>query len=98
MEVVHGYHGAGKQELLSEFRRRLARAEVLPFTAVTADLAGRIDADLEQVGLTIGRADPMIAATAIEHGLVLVTGNMSHFQRIESLGYPLRLDNWRIAP
>ena len=37
----------------------------------------------------------MIAATAIEHALVLVTGNVEHFARIQSLGYPLALDNWR---
>ena len=95
MEVVHGYHAAGKHNRLAQFRKQVTRAEVLPFTETTADLAGRIDADLERVGLTIGRADPMIAATAIEHNLVLVTGNTNHFERIQALSYPLRLDNWR---
>jgi predicted nucleic acid-binding protein len=37
----------------------------------------------------------MIAATAIEHGLELVTGNTTHFQRVQQLGYPLTLVNWR---
>jgi len=37
----------------------------------------------------------MIAATAIEHDCVLVTGNTQHFARIQALGYPLQLDNWR---
>jgi tRNA(fMet)-specific endonuclease VapC len=95
MEVVRGYHAALKREQLAEFRKRLKRAEVLPFTRSTAELAGQIDTDLERVGLTIGRADPMIAATAIENGLVLVTGNVKHFERIQALGYSLRLDNWR---
>lgn len=95
MEVIRGYHAAGRQEQLTEFRRRLALAEVLPLVATTADLAGRIDADLGRMGLTIGRADPMIAATAIEHNLVLVTGNIQHFERVAALGYPLRVDNWR---
>jgi len=40
-------------------------------------------------------ADPMIAALAIEHGLDLITGNTAHFQRIQKLGYPLSLVNWR---
>ena len=41
-------------------------------------------------------ADPMIGAIAIEQGLGLVTGNTTHFQRIQQLGYPLTLANWRI--
>ena len=31
----------------------------------------------------------MIAAIALHHGLELVTGNTSHYQRIQQLGYPL---------
>ncbi len=31
----------------------------------------------------------MIAAVAITHGLELATGNISHYQRIQQLGYPL---------
>ncbi len=37
----------------------------------------------------------MVAAIALRHDLTLITGNLSHFERIASLGYPLRLDNWR---
>jgi tRNA(fMet)-specific endonuclease VapC len=38
----------------------------------------------------------MIAATALTLGLELVTANTTHFQRIQVLGYPLTLANWRI--
>jgi tRNA(fMet)-specific endonuclease VapC len=38
----------------------------------------------------------MIAAIALKHGLELATGNTSHYQRIQQLGYPLTLVNWRI--
>jgi tRNA(fMet)-specific endonuclease VapC len=38
----------------------------------------------------------MVAAVAITHGLELVTGNATHYQRIQQLGYPLTLANWRI--
>jgi predicted nucleic acid-binding protein len=44
----------------------------------------------------IGRADPMIAAIAIDQGLELVTGNTAHYQLIQELGYPLTLVNWRL--
>ncbi len=95
MEVVRGYFLAARMERLASFLDSLVDHEVLAFTTATADLAGRIDADLLRSGLPIGRADPMIAATALEHDLVLVTGNTKHFERIQSLGYPLRLDDWR---
>jgi tRNA(fMet)-specific endonuclease VapC len=36
-----------------------------------------------------------ITAIAIENNLILVTGNTKHYQKIQSLGYPLQLDNWR---
>ena len=61
----------------------------------SAELAGRIYADLERAGQPIGRADPMIAAIALRHDLTLVTGNLSHYERIQKLGYNLELDNWR---
>jgi tRNA(fMet)-specific endonuclease VapC len=35
----------------------------------------------------------MIAAIALNYGLELVTGNTSHFQRVQQLGYPLSLAN-----
>ena len=37
----------------------------------------------------------MIAAIAMTQGLELATGNTSHYQRIQQLGYPLMLVNWR---
>jgi len=40
-------------------------------------------------------ANPLIAATALHHNLVLVTGNTAHYQRLQALGYDLRLDDWR---
>jgi tRNA(fMet)-specific endonuclease VapC len=38
----------------------------------------------------------MIAAIAILQGLELVTGNTAHYQRVQHLGYPLVLANWRV--
>ena len=72
-----------------------SRGELLTLDLSSAESAGRIYADLERTGQPIGRADPMIAAVAIQQGLTLVTGNLSHYQRIKDLGYELKLDNWR---
>jgi hypothetical protein len=37
----------------------------------------------------------MIAAIALRYGLELATGNTAHFRRIQQIGYPLVLVNWR---
>ena len=80
---------------LLNFLNAVALEQVIVFDQSTAVLAGRISADLERAGQVIGLADPMIAAVALKHNLELVTGNTTHFQRIQQLGYPLTLANWR---
>ena len=80
---------------LQDFLTAFALEEVLEFGRDAAELAGRIAGDLDRTGQTIGRADPMIAAVALHHGLDLVTGNWAHYHRIQQLGYPLGLVNWR---
>ena len=81
---------------MQAFLTNIASEEVLAFDLAAAELAGRIQGELERVGQPIGRADPMIAATALQNGLELVTGNTTHYQRIQQIGYPLMLINWRI--
>ncbi len=95
MEIVRGFQRTGSTQRLLTFVASLAILEILPFDQPTAELCGRIAGDLERVGRPIGVADPMIAAIALTHGLELVTGNTAHFQRIQQLGYPLTLVNWR---
>ncbi len=95
MEIVKGFQKAQQPDRRDLFLKSLPLEEVLLFDTPAAEVAGRIYADLERTGQTIGRADPMIAAIALNHSLVLITANMEHFERIRSLGYPLELENWR---
>lgn len=87
--------GINREDRLQQFLAHLSAVDLLPFETECAQLAGRIYADLERTGQPIGRADPMIASIALHHNLTLVTGNQAHYQRIQSLGYGLKLDNWR---
>ena len=97
MEIIQGLQKVGASpRRLSAFRSAISCEEIVTFGHVSADLAGQIAGDLDRVGRPIGRCDPMIAAVAIEHGLELATGNTAHYQRIQQLGYPLVLVNWRI--
>ena len=51
---------------------------------------GLVKAELEVAGTRLADADLLIAATALEHDMTLVTGNTRHFARIPGL----RLENW----
>jgi tRNA(fMet)-specific endonuclease VapC len=51
---------------------------------------GEIRWELEKQGLRIGDMDIFIAATALEENLILVTGNVKHFERIPGL----KIENW----
>ncbi len=57
----------------------LSRAQLLPFTQVTAQLAGEINHDARKTDATFGMVDAMIYATALQNGLQLVTGD-PHFK------------------
>jgi tRNA(fMet)-specific endonuclease VapC len=95
MEIVRGWQRKQNALRLQRFLTSIASEEILLFDQPAAELAGRIAGDLDRTRQPIGRADPMIAAIALGQGLELVTGNTAHYQRIQQLGYPLILVNWR---
>jgi tRNA(fMet)-specific endonuclease VapC len=66
-------------------REILSRVEVLPMGEAEAVRAGDLLATLEARGEPIGIEDVWIGATALEHGLRVVTRNLKHFQRIPGL-------------
>ncbi len=65
--------------------RVLPAVTTLPYDAATARVYGQVQARLEGEGAVLADADVQIAATAIYHGLELVTGNVRHFRRIPGL-------------
>jgi tRNA(fMet)-specific endonuclease VapC len=95
MEMVKGFQKVQRPQKIISLLTHVSSEEVLDFDQAAAVLAGRIWGDLERTGQTIGLADPMVAAVALHHGLELVTGNTSHYQRIQQLGYNLTLVNRR---
>jgi tRNA(fMet)-specific endonuclease VapC len=90
-EILRGLRakGAVHQELAFDSLARLS--QVLPLTDSIAVRAAAIYADLHQRGELIGDADILVAATALEHGLLLATGNTAHLGRIPGL----QVTNWR---
>ena len=65
--------------------RVLPAVTVLPYDLAVARVYGEIEAALARSGRTHADADLQIAATAIYHGLDLVTGNLRHFSRVPHL-------------
>ena len=63
----------------------MEQLRVLPFTGGTAAHAAIIRARLESAGHPIGPMDVLIAATALENGLKLVTHNLTEFKRVSGL-------------
>lgn len=60
--------------------------ECLPFDSRAADVYGGVRADLERGGRPIGPNDLLIAATALAHDVILVTHDVSEFERVPGLG------------
>ena len=85
-EVMAGVYGA-RDPIRSEagYRALLRDATILPLTEAIAEEYGRVYLDLKRRGLLIAVPDMLIAATAIHHGLTLVTRNVRDFGRITTL-------------
>ena len=64
--------------------------EVLPYDVEAARRYGRLAAALLEEGVPIGVEDTMVAAHALSRGLVVVTHNRRHFERVPGL----RIDDW----
>lgn len=85
-EVYEGiYYGRDSRTAEAVFRRFLRGVTVLPLSRAIMRRYARERGDLRAKGQLIGDPDILIAATALEHGLTLVTRNRRHFQRIPQL-------------
>jgi tRNA(fMet)-specific endonuclease VapC len=87
-------HGAAKSTKPVENRHEVehfaARLEVLPFDDAAAAHSADIRAVLERQGQTIGSYDLLIAGHARSRGLIVVTGNLGEFNRVDGL----RSEDW----
>ena len=87
-------HGAEKSQHVNEnllvIEDFCSRLEVLPYGAKAAQHYGAIRAALEKLGQPIGVNDLHIAGHARSEGLILVTNNISEFDRVPALD----IENW----
>ncbi len=93
-EIVSGLKHRDAHNQLTLFLDFAAQNTIFPFTQKVADVAAEIYADLRKSGQAIDDIDLLIAGTAIANGLMLVTNNRKHFDRIAQL----EVENWAEDP
>jgi tRNA(fMet)-specific endonuclease VapC len=90
-ELLHGAElSARPVENRREVERFAARVEVAPFDDEAAAHTANIRATLQRQGQLIGGYDLLIAGHARSRGLVIVTGNLREFTRVDGL----RAEDW----
>ncbi|MGD8521086.1 MAG: type II toxin-antitoxin system VapC family toxin [Desulfobacterales bacterium] len=92
------YYGAYKSEKIAG---NLAKVRTLEnsFEIISADKGaaenfGLLKASLEKSGTPLDDFDLVIASCALAHNLILVTNNIKHYARVDSL----KLTNWSVYP
>ena len=91
-EIVYGaykstridHHLRNLKELL------LPQVTIVDFDSEAAYVCGALRVELERSGMPLPLADLQVASIAVTNQLVLITGNVGHFQRIPGLP----VENW----
>ncbi len=89
-EILRGLKIKNAQQQIIKFGLIRMQSREINLSHKIIDRAAEIYADLYKRGLLILDADILIAATAIENNLAVVTNNESHFNRISGL----QILNW----
>ena len=89
------YYGANrssrKKQILKAFEEMVfPNVNILPFDRQSGQVFGILKAELEKRGIGCSEPDLRIAAVAIQHSLILITGNTKHFKNIPGL----RIEDW----
>ena len=89
-EILRGLKDLGNEKKLRKFEEFVQENELISIRKETIEKAAEIYAYLKKKGNLIEDADILIASIAIIEGLVLITNNIDHFERIKGL----RIENW----
>ncbi|MFN0315667.1 MAG: type II toxin-antitoxin system VapC family toxin [Burkholderiales bacterium] len=89
-EIKFGAAKSGSARLGRQIDLVLEAMDILPLESPVEHYYAEVRASLERQGTPIGPNDLLIAAHALTLGLVLVTGNVREFSRVEGL----TVENW----
>lgn len=91
-EILRGLYAKGAARQIAAFRSLCESSVVLPLSDEVVVRAAEIYAELKAKGRPMSDADILIAATALEHGAGVATGNVSHFRQVSGLD----VENWLV--
>lgn len=89
--LLGAYRSSNTPKHLSQINNFVRRCNIVPADAATADAYAQTKAALLRRGKPIPENDIWIAATAIQHNLILVTMD-KHFHEVEGLV----TENWNL--
>ena len=89
-EILRGLKDLGNEKKPRKFEEFVQENELVSIRKETVVKAAEIYAYLKKQGNLIEDADILMASIAIVEDLVLITNNIKHFERIESLA----TENW----
>ena len=91
MELYYGAYQSQKvTSNLAKIKTLENSLEVIPLGQEIIEVFGRQKAQLEKRGTPLDDFDLILGCCALAHNLILVTNNVKHFKRIESL----KVTNW----
>jgi tRNA(fMet)-specific endonuclease VapC len=95
MELLHGAaKSARPTENRAEIELLMAPLTILDFDSRAAAHAGDITAELAKKGASARPYDTLIAGHARSQGLIVITGNLDEFRRVDGL----RCEDWVVEP
>jgi len=91
-EIYFGaYRSRNQEKILKAYEDKVfPNVNILPFDTDSGKIYGRLKALLEKRGFSKSEPDLKIAAIAIQHDMILVTGNKRHFMNIPGLN----IEDW----
>ena len=91
-EIYYGAHRSPNRDIiLKAFEESVfPNVTILPFDEKSAQVYWKLKAKLEKKGIVKSEQDLRIASIALQHGFILVSGNVRHFQGIPRL----KIENW----
>ena len=84
-EIVSGLKYRDANKHLASFLALASHSTILPLTEDSVTMSADIYARLRLLGTPVDDIDLLIAGVAVANGMILVTHNSKHFDRIDSL-------------
>ncbi len=93
-EILRGLKDLGNEEKLKRFEEFIQENEFVSIRRETIERAAEIYVNLKKQGKLIEDADILMASIAIVEDYVLITDNISHFERVKGLKTENWLESW----